>query len=855
MRRRCLLLLPILLLTNLLALAQQRSFEDALNIARRQAAKFGVVINDDATNRSKAMHARAKAAQPTKELAYYVFDNGDGHGFTIVSGDERMPDIVGYASNGSYSEDNMPENFVNFLKAYNATVEAVKNGDRRARAYVAEAKYLRESRSSVLAVAPLLGDIKWNQSEPYNILCPKYDDNNISATGCVATAMAQVMAYWQYPTELMADIPAYVTSTYGLNIEGVSKGEVYDWDNMLPNYDYGYTQEQANAVAKLMAHCGAAVRMDYGPSSGAGVGPKVLAEYFGYDYDFMTYVNRYQFSLAEWTNIIDRELEAKRPILYSGLSSDVGHQFVCDGSDGNGLYHINWGWGGYQDGYFDVAILNPEKGGIGSGDASDGFNRSCSMIVGMRPDNGVVDEPVVALKTMSIVKWNEGCHTVKITNDTRSNANEAFTFTISEIFLNQLRKDIKCSVAYGVRNEDGSYTPISKVDPYFSLKANYGREFTATINYAFKAGATTTVYAIYSDDGTTWERCDYTYLQPFRFVATDTKLTLQKTPLSATLKANDSKLYAGSVGTFTVTLTNNGDDNFMGLVDVYTLNTDMNSSVWLKDIFVEIPAHSSTNRQVELWIDGEYTDAFYLWLVDNYSGEILVDGQQFTLSKTGTPMLTVVGTSNNATPGVCEVENAMFGSTKVKVPKVEDDYAEFTYSIRNDGEDAVVKCAIGLFQGETGSGYLYPQVQLFPGNGAITNVSRSFTVDEIGTRSVLSDIRVEAENTFKLIDALDTWMLYKADGSEYGKISGNTQFVYIAGKTPTDITGVAAEESVCVRGGIGEIVILSDSVRSLQVYTIAGSKVASVNVDAGVEKRITVAAGLYIVNGKKVVVR
>ena len=96
-------------------------------------------------------------------------------------------------------------------------------------------------------------------------------------------------------------------------------------------------------------------------------------------------LSRSLYSLAEWTQILDNELAAGRPVFYSGSSTDGGHQFICDGSDGQGLYHINWGWGGYQNGYFDVTILNPEKGGVGSGNAQDGYNRSCSMLVGVAP--------------------------------------------------------------------------------------------------------------------------------------------------------------------------------------------------------------------------------------------------------------------------------------------------------------------------------------------------------------------------------------------------------------------------------------------------------------------------------------
>ena len=197
-------------------------------------------------------------------------------------------------------------------------------------------------------VAPLLGDIKWNQDWPFNAYVPMFDGTNHSATGCVATAMAQVMMYHRWPDVLKADIPAYTTSTYNLNVEGIAAGEKINWDNMLPQYLEGQYYDEN--VAYTMTH------------------------FFGYDPHTTMAVGRAGVTLEQWVDAIDNDLQAQRPILYCGYSSDGGHQFVLDGADGRGLYHVNWGWGGYQDGYFDISILNPAKGGTGSGMAADGYN-------------------------------------------------------------------------------------------------------------------------------------------------------------------------------------------------------------------------------------------------------------------------------------------------------------------------------------------------------------------------------------------------------------------------------------------------------------------------------------------------
>lgn len=370
--RKHLLLLFAMCFVQLMAFAGPRSYQQALKIAQQQAERLGISMD--------AMSPQPRMVQKTNGIdpAYYVIENGTNKGYTIVSTDDRLPEIVGYAKQGNYTEDTLPEAYVEFITAYQKFVEDVKAGNPHALRTAAEAKALRESASYTQpTVAPLLGNIQWNQGDPYNRMCPEYTSGQRAVTGCVATAMAQVMGYWKYPKQLQADIPGYTTGTYNINVPGINKDTdgTYDWDNILPQYNSGnFNDDQANAVAKLMHHCGVAVQMNYGPSSGAFVNPERLSKYFGYDQDFMALVYRESFSMQEWNTLIDNELIAKRPVLYSGQSSSSGHQFVCDGSDGKGLYHINWGWGGYQDGYFDITILNPAKGGIGSGNAPDGYN-------------------------------------------------------------------------------------------------------------------------------------------------------------------------------------------------------------------------------------------------------------------------------------------------------------------------------------------------------------------------------------------------------------------------------------------------------------------------------------------------
>lgn len=332
MKKDLLLLLSLMLLLSVSAIAGPRSYQQAKAIAQRQAALLGIEMDAEVAASAKAApRMSVSSAVSPSATCYYVFANGEDKGFTIVSGDDRMPEVVGYSAQGTYDPDHLPANYVDFMKAYQETVEALLKGDALVSGGLAEARQWRAERAGTAAVAPLLGGIKWNQRAPYNNMCPLYDDTNRSVTGCVATAMAQVMMYHQYPKALKATIKAYTTKSKGIYIPEISSGATYDWDNMLSDYSKSdYSSAQADAVAKLMYHCGAAVKMDYGPSSGANVTPAILATYFGYDADLMQDLTRTCFTLQQWMTLVDNELKAKRPILYSGQSSGGGHEFVCD---------------------------------------------------------------------------------------------------------------------------------------------------------------------------------------------------------------------------------------------------------------------------------------------------------------------------------------------------------------------------------------------------------------------------------------------------------------------------------------------------------------------------------------------
>lgn len=857
MKNNRLLLFAGSLLMPMVVMAGPRSFQQAKAIAEKQAALLGVTIDQKAM--TKARKQGDKGKMNLSQQSYFVFPNANSKGFTIVSGDDRLPEIVGYSSQGSYDENNLPEGFISFMKAYQNLYNKVNLGDAEALKNLAEIKAWRNkknaSAASTSAVAPLLGNIEWDQTSPYNNMCPKYDSVHVAATGCVATAMAQVMAYYKYPKQLKADIPGYVNRWNGIPMEipTITQEEgIYDWDNMLPKYnkEANATQQQKDAVAKLMYHCGAAVRMSYGPESGAAVSSSKLAKYFGYDADLMMDLSRSSFTLDKWMQIIDTELAAGRPVLYGGQSSENGHQFICDGKDENGLYHINWGWSGNQNAYFDLSILNPEKGGTGSGSAADGFNRYCTMTIGIAPDNGVVDAPLAQIPSISVLY---DADYVVITKGTRKSKSDKFEFTQQVTFVNQVKQAFKGFLGLGILQKDGSYKLVSdKKYVSFDGKREDGMMSSLdpklTVNEAFEVGKTP-VYAIYSTDGKTWEKADYMNGNaPLVVKATDYELSLASA-LNAQLKLESEQLKTGAKSTFQVTLSNDCDFEYQGIVNVFSDMIAEKPSALVTDIFVSVPAHGTITRSFELL--PKKAGDLYLWLDDamagvnvggTKAGMNLIDAQKFTVEQGEVPTIYLVEASTNAEPELYETELAYFGGKLVRAPRVNDDKAVFTYKIQNDGPACTINMGFAAVSGDDPEPIFRYSIEdvALAGNGEVTTFTKTVTPEEKGSHSICGCIM--AISSSQLVDFptyLSPYILYYVepiDNYQGFSMKPAMQLVYVSGTS----------------AGISHIE--KDASGFWDVYTLSGQKVKSVAAGSDLQ-RLGLPAGIYVVNHQKILVK
>ena len=345
----------------------------------------------------------ARSANPSEGEPFYVFNAEGNKGFVIVSGDDRTTEILGYSKTGQLDINQLPENLKGWLEGYARQIEALGTSAKPAE------KAKTRGAASRKAVNPLIRT-QWDQYAPYNLMCPDgnlvdyyevgYDANNRCVTGCVATAMAQVLYYWQCQDGCDA-IDSYPIGYYDDDWNFMETNRVkglpattFKWDKMKTVYTSGEIGEAADAVAELMRYCGQAVSMDYGTDgSAAGISPYIMARYFGFGKNARQVV-RSLYSSSVWENMIYQEVSEERPVLYGGSSISGGHQFIVDGYDGNGLFHMNWGWGGKSDGYYVLSLANPDEVGAGGGTSADGYSAEQHAIIGLMPDDGEPEKPL-----------------------------------------------------------------------------------------------------------------------------------------------------------------------------------------------------------------------------------------------------------------------------------------------------------------------------------------------------------------------------------------------------------------------------------------------------------------------------
>ena len=340
--------------------------------------------------------------------AVFVFNSTDER-FVLVSAEDNARAVLGYSDEGTFDANNIPENMQFWLKMYademrSATEAKGKVNRREAKGERLEAKGERREaeEEAYPTIAPLLGETIWGQGEPFNNMCPQIG-NERAVTGCVATALSQIMYIHKYPTKGIGS-HSYKTETEGLTVSANFGNTTYDWANMIPNYNKSYTSAQADAVATLMFHAGVAADMDYtvdGSGAVSSIALVGLTNYFGYDKAINVLPKDF---LKEETTLqtIASDLQAGRPVYISGSTvNQEGHAFVCDGMQSDGYLHINWGWNGMADGYFAISALAPEVQGTGGSASNLAFTERVDVYTNIKPNEGGEAMPLVTVDKLT----------------------------------------------------------------------------------------------------------------------------------------------------------------------------------------------------------------------------------------------------------------------------------------------------------------------------------------------------------------------------------------------------------------------------------------------------------------------
>lgn len=519
--------------------------------------------NSNLLKNASELQLTYKVNSTNERVMFYVFNVGTV-GYVIVAGDDTVTPILGYSDQGNFISDNMPSNIKKWLENYKKEISFIIENDIKATDEINKAWNLEQTNNksnnttlSTNAVNPLV-QTHWNQSPYYNAQCPSN-----SVTGCVATAMAQVMKFWNYPAT-GSGFHSYNHPQYG-TLSANYGNTTYQWGSM-PNS----VTSSNSAVATLMYHCGVSVDMNYSPqSSGAYViqdspTPNACSEYalktyFGYS-NALQGIKRVNYTETQWLNLLKLELNSGRPIIYAGFGSGGGHCFVADGFDTSDYIHFNWGWAGNSDGYFQINALNP--GSLGAGGGSGGYNSNQQAIIGIQPPT-------------SAQSYNLGLYNYVTPSSTTIGYGSAFTVTTN--IANNGTNPFTGDYTVAVFDSNNNF-----VD-YVETKINYGTlqgGYAYTNNVVFSntglfsmLPGTYTLGLYYRTTGGNWKVVQnsgsYTNFSQITVVNTN-PLKLN----SSMVVSPSTTLTQGQSASVNLNIVNNGTSTFIGQYKVALYNLD-----------------------------------------------------------------------------------------------------------------------------------------------------------------------------------------------------------------------------------------------------------------------------------------
>jgi uncharacterized protein YjdB len=461
----------------------------------------------------------------SNKIPYYVFNAQGNAGFVIVSGDDRAKPILGYSETGAIDGNNLPENVSWWLDYYAEAIAALQDS---------EIEPVVRTETARKEIKPLI-KTKWDQSAPYWDQCVFSGVQCL--TGCVATATAQVMNYYQYPSSA----PAISAYSCDYSIPALS-GATLSWSNMCNSYSGSETSAQKKAVATLMRYCGQALLMSYGKNSSSAATayvPLALIKYFKYNKSTHA-IYRDGYDANGWESAVYNELEANNPVIYAGHGQNSGgHSFVTDGYK-DGLFHVNWGWGGANNGYFALTVMDA----YGPNYLDWAFSKDQVAIVGLKAKSGgSLNYPLMTVCTLEATS-----ETV-----TRSTSSDNFSVGVSWKVCTSANTE-NTTATYSLGLYKGSQLVKKFLSYNFNLDPSYYWQYTNYLSFGSDLDdGTYKLCAIYTDTQGNVKKMqgfDYRYVE---VVKKGNKLTLTNLPKYGGVKLNKTKVTIGKGKTVTLT--------------------------------------------------------------------------------------------------------------------------------------------------------------------------------------------------------------------------------------------------------------------------------------------------------------
>lgn len=551
---------------------------------------------------------------------------------------------MGYTDEAITANMEMPDNMKAWLECVNQAAQFVSENPQLT---------MGTAYATGEVIKPLLGNIKWDQSAPFNNLCPSG-----TPVGCVATAMAQVMYYYRYPEH------GYGQHSYSYN--GVDhhvdfEATTYQWDLMYDYYNRNCTDEQNFEVAQLSYHCGVAADMQYAPGgSGAWTEylPDAMYNYFGYN-SLAACVHRSAYHYEDWTELLLNELREGRPIIFSGTNNEVGHCFVVDGYNAEGLFHVNWGWSGYYNGYFDIGILNPEGAGIGGAVDRLGYCLGQNALVQLCPEEGT------GKRYCPILNGSQFAYTT--IGETASTS-----FFMNAGLQNNSGRSVLCSVGVAIIDKDGAPVSYSNGTHYkfgSYAKRNYWQWLQTEVSVDQLPDGVYTAELYFVDDtyptDTILMPSSLYYLAPIIEIEDNCVASINGYPeeiwLSATnFNMADQQIFAvGRKYDFTLDVTNVSEHTFCGAITL--MAQPRGEEIYFSSGDVVLPP--GEQMEVHIPVTFDYEDTWELWfMADDYglggSSIIEIDnlGTIVTEYNEESPAVMQLATSPQVLTTRCEVD-------------------------------------------------------------------------------------------------------------------------------------------------------------------------------------------------------